>query len=231
MTINDQRTNQIDEWQRVSRTGRSENFMWRDSIGLILPQILEAENKSNDQRMSSRDEIPRPLLFFSPFDKDRLRQLGHRPDPTTRQDPPSILLDNNSSRVSFIRSIYSITLAERCFAPLHSQCQSLIEHLQIERDYSERSGWRVCRSVGRSDDLSLTVRILVSLAHHGCHSPEDLLLLLQRYLQLWRNGFIWWWEIYDWVMPMRCPKGLVKRRKIFSVGKKNVRRSILSIRM
>ena len=118
------------------------------------------------------------------FEKEWLIQLGVRPAQMTRRDPPSIPLDANSSRL--FHSIYSVTLAEQCLPPRLSP--SLVEHLEMEREYSSQSDLQVCWS----DDLSLTLTFLVSLAHHGCYSQTDL---LQRYFQWWMNGLM-------------CPAGL-----------------------
>ena len=120
------------------------------------------------------------------LEKDWLIQLGVRPDQMTRRDPPSIPLDDNSSRL--FHSIYSITLAEQYLPQDRLHSQSMIEHVEMEREYSEQPDLKVCWS----DDLSLTMAFLASLAHHGSFSRVDL---LQRYFQWWMNGYM-------------CPTGL-----------------------
>ncbi|CAF3872786.1 unnamed protein product [Rotaria sordida] len=64
----------------------------------------------------------------------------------------------------------------------------ILEHIQMEKEYSQQDDLTLVWS----DDVSLTLCFLASLAHHGEYSQEHL---LQRYFQWWMNGYM-------------CPTGL-----------------------
>ncbi len=104
-------------------------------------------------------------------------ELGVRPNQMSPVDPPSNNNDENYSRLLF--SIYGMTLGESLLSPKIDSY--ILEHIQLEKECSEQHDLALVWS----DDVSLTLCFLASLAHKGEYSQEHL---LQRYFQWWMNG-------------------------------------------
>jgi ADP-ribosylglycohydrolase len=110
-------------------------------------------------------------------DKDWIIALAVRPNQMSAIDPPSNNDNENYSRL--LSSIYAMTLGESLSS--HDIDPYILEHIQIEKECSEQDDLTLVWS----DDVSLTLCFLASLAHHGKYSQEHL---LQRYFQWWMNG-------------------------------------------
>jgi hypothetical protein len=110
-------------------------------------------------------------------DKDWIIELGVRPHQMTPIDPPSN--NNNENYSKLLLSIYGMTLGESLSS--HEIDPYILEHIQLEKECSEQHDLTLIWS----DDVSLALCFLASLAHHGEYSQEHL---LQRYFQWWMNG-------------------------------------------
>jgi hypothetical protein len=111
------------------------------------------------------------------LDKDWIIDLNVRPNEMSPVDPPTNHNDENYSRI--LSSICSMTLGERFSS--HDIDPYILEHIQLEKECSEQDDLTLIWS----DDISLTLCFLASLAHHGQYHQEHL---LQRYFQWWMNG-------------------------------------------
>jgi hypothetical protein len=111
------------------------------------------------------------------LDKDWIIQLNVRPHQMTPVEPPLNSNDENYSRILF--SIYAMTLSESFSS--HELDPYIIEHIEIEKECSQQDDLTLIWS----DDVSLTLCFLASLAHHGKYNQEHL---LKRYFQWWMNG-------------------------------------------
>lgn len=111
------------------------------------------------------------------LNNDWIIQLGLRPHQMCPMDPPLTDEDENDRRL--FSSIYSMTLAE-CLTS-HEIDDHILEHIQMEKDCSAQDDLTIVWS----DELSLTLCFLASLAHHGDYSQDHL---LQRFFQWWMNG-------------------------------------------
>jgi len=110
-------------------------------------------------------------------DKDWIIELGVRPHQMKPIDPPSNNNNENYSRL--LLSIYGMTLGESLSS--HEIDPYILEHIQLEKECSEQHDLTLIWS----DDVSLALCFLASLAHHGEYSQEHL---LQRYFKWWMNG-------------------------------------------
>jgi len=111
------------------------------------------------------------------LDKDWIIELGLRPNQMFPIDPPLFNEDKNDARI--FSSIYSMTLGESLSSS--NIDPYIVEHIEIEKECSEQDDLNLVWS----DDVSLTLCFLSSLAHHGKYSQDHL---LQRYFQWWMNG-------------------------------------------
>lgn len=109
--------------------------------------------------------------------KDWLVDLDVRPDEMKGIDPP--IFNRSEEYDRSLNSIYSITLAENYVS--HDIESYIDEHIQLEKDCSKQTDLKLIWS----DDISLTMCFLTSLAHHGCYSQNDL---LDKYFKWWMNG-------------------------------------------
>ena len=110
--------------------------------------------------------------------KDWIIELGVRPHQMSLAGPPEAS-DDDDEYARLLLSVCAMTLAEH-FVPRRLDSY-LLEHIELERQCSEQEDLQLVWS----DDVSLTLCFLASLAHHGDYSQEHL---LQRYFQWWMNG-------------------------------------------
>ena len=89
-------------------------------------------------------------------------------------DPPT---SNNNDRL--ITSILCLTLGDE-FSN-HSIESSLLDYIELERKCSDQPN--LC--LAWSDDVSLALCFIVSLAHYGGYSRDHL---AQQYINWWMNG-------------------------------------------
>ncbi len=110
-------------------------------------------------------------------EKDWIIELGVRPNQMSPIDPPSIDYNEDYSRL--LSSVYAMTLGESLLS--HDIDPYIHEHIQIEKECSEQDDLTLVWS----DDISLTLCFLASLAHYGEYSQDHL---LERYFKWWMNG-------------------------------------------
>ena len=108
--------------------------------------------------------------------KDWIIELGVRPNAMNPIDPSMDYSEENDHRL--FSSIYSMTLAE-CFVS-HEIDDYILEHIQMEKECSNEDDLPIIWS----DEMSLTLCFLSSLAHHGDYQQDHL---LQRFFQWWMN--------------------------------------------
>jgi hypothetical protein len=109
--------------------------------------------------------------------KDWLIELGVRPHQMSPVDPPAWEESDDYRRL--LTSMFAMTLGESLFP--HEVDPDILEHIQMEREYMEQDDLTLVWS----DDVSLTLCFLASLAHHGDYSQDHL---LERYFKWWMNG-------------------------------------------
>jgi hypothetical protein len=112
-------------------------------------------------------------------DKDWIIELGVRPNQMSPIDPPLDDDNINENDGRIFSSIYAMTLGESLSS--YKIDSHIIEHIQMEKEYSEQDDLTLIWS----DDISLTLCFLASLAHYGDYSQDHL---LQRYFKWWMNG-------------------------------------------
>lgn len=115
-------------------------------------------------------------------DKDWIIELCVRPHQMSPIDPPlnSNTDDKDNSRLLY--SIYGMTLGESFISqPIDSY---ILEHIQLEKECSDQDDLDIIWS----DDVSLTLCFLASLAYRGDYSQEHL---LQLYFKWWMNGYFY----------------------------------------
>ena len=111
------------------------------------------------------------------LDNDWIIQLNARPNKMSPNDPP--LIDNTESSTRILSSIYAMTLGENFIS--QNVDPYILEHIQLEKECSQQDDLNLIWS----DDVSLTLCFVASLAHHGEYSQQHL---LQRYFKWWMNG-------------------------------------------
>lgn len=111
------------------------------------------------------------------LDQDWIIELNKRPNGMSFVDPPFNNYDENYFRL--LSSVYAITLAENL--AIHNVDSDIIEHIQMEKECSRQDDLKIVWS----DDISLTLCFLASLAYNGEYSQEHL---LKMYFQWWMNG-------------------------------------------
>ncbi|CAF1159922.1 unnamed protein product [Adineta steineri] len=114
-------------------------------------------------------------------EKDWMIELGVRPNKMSPIDPPSINNNNNEDYSRLLSSMYAMTLGENLFS--HNIDPYILEHIEMEKEFMEQDDLALVWS----DDISLTLCFLASLAHHGDYSQDHL---LKRYFQWWMNGYM-----------------------------------------
>ena len=107
-------------------------------------------------------------MSFESVDKDWIIELSVRPNEMSPVDPP--LFNNAEDYSRILYSIYGMTLAESLIT------HYIDEHIQLEKECSKEDNLTLIWS----DDVSLTLCFLSSLAHYGKYCQQDL---LQRYFQ------------------------------------------------
>ncbi|CAF4914741.1 unnamed protein product [Rotaria magnacalcarata] len=118
------------------------------------------------------------------LNEDWIIELNVRPNGMSPIDPP--LNDHNENYSRLLLSVYAMTLGEHFLS--RNIDSDVIEHMQMEKEYSKQDDL----SLVWSDDVSLALCFLASLAHNGEYSQEHL---LQQYFRWWMNGYM-------------CPTGL-----------------------
>lgn len=111
---------------------------------------------------------------------DGLIELNVRPDRMSIVDPPTTIEASNEEFSRLLNSLLSLTLTET-FVRHPPIDDYLAEHIRMERIYSEQDDLKVVWS----DEISLVLCFLASLAHRGDYQPDHIIL---RYFQWWMNG-------------------------------------------
>ena len=111
-------------------------------------------------------------------DKDWIIQLGVRPNQMSPIDPP-LTDETNENDGRIFTSVFAMTLGESLSS--HKIDPYITEHIEMEKEFCQQDDLDLIWS----DDVSLTLCFLASLAHHGDYSQNHL---LERYFKWWMNG-------------------------------------------
>ncbi|UJR24765.1 hypothetical protein I4U23_006139 [Adineta vaga] len=112
-------------------------------------------------------------------EKDWMIELGVRPSKMSPIDPP--LIEENDDYNRLLLSMYAMTIGDGLLK--HEIDPYILEHIEMEKEFTEQDDLVLVWS----DDVSLTLCFLASLAHHGEYSQDHL---LQRFFHWWMNGYM-----------------------------------------